>query len=59
MIGFHIGKTVWKKPHVMYDYNIRPITNYITEQFKVKIIKYAEHIHDMFKLENILVTYIN
>ena len=43
----------------VFGYHLRHIKNYITNPFKARILKYAEHMREMFEIDIYISTTIN
>ena len=49
-LWFELGKCMWRKHRSIYQDNMKYICNSIVNPFKVKILRYAEHVRDIHDL---------
>ena len=49
-LWFELGECIWRKHRSVYQDHMKYVRKYIVELFKVKIIRYAERMREMYYL---------
>ena len=55
-LWFELGKCMWRKHRIVYQDHMKYVHNDIVIPFKVKILRYAERVHEMHDLAKYLPT---
>ena len=53
-LWFELWKFMWRKHFSVYQDHMKYVRNDIVKHFKVKILRYAKRMHDMYDLEKYL-----
>ena len=49
-LWFELGKCMWRNQRIVYQDHMKYVRNDIVKHSKVKILRYAERVHDMHDL---------